>query len=204
MTEFAGRASSTRRVGAMVLRYWYLLRGSWPRMLELAYWPTVQMVIWGLITLFLARESTLIAHTSGLLISAVLLWDILFRGQLGMSISFLEEMWSRNLGHLFVSPLRPGEWVLSLMAMSLIRTLIGVGPAAEHVADPGGGRQRGVRMRAHPLAQVGLDVLQRLLETTAERPRFVGDLPRALLQIDHSGCGIGRHHHTRDNMRPRQ
>ena len=114
----------------MILRYWYLLKGSWPRMLELAYWPTVQMVIWGLMTKHLIDESSWVAQAAGVLISAVLLWDVLFRGQLGMSLSFLEEMWSRNMGHLFVSPLRPYEWVVSMMAMSLIRTLIGVVPAA--------------------------------------------------------------------------
>ncbi|MFZ0840355.1 MAG: ABC transporter permease, partial [Xanthobacteraceae bacterium] len=27
----------------MVSRYWYLLRSSWPRVLDLIYWPTVQM-----------------------------------------------------------------------------------------------------------------------------------------------------------------
>lgn len=121
---------SPGRVGAMVLRYWYLLKGSWPRMLELAYWPTVQMVIWGLMTKHLIDESSWVAQAAGVLIAAVLLWDVLFRGQLGMSLSFLEEMWSRNMGHLFVSPLRPYEWVVSMMAMSLIRTLIGVVPAA--------------------------------------------------------------------------
>ncbi|HET8727944.1 MAG TPA: ABC transporter permease [Alphaproteobacteria bacterium] len=121
---------SPRRVGAMILRYVYLLRGSWPRLLELAYWPTMQMIIWGLITLHLLQESSWVAQAGGVLISAVLLWDVLFRGQLGLSLSFLEEMWSRNLGHLFVSPLRPYEWVISLMVMSLIRTLIGVVPAA--------------------------------------------------------------------------
>jgi ABC-2 type transport system permease protein len=54
----------------------------------------------------------------------------MFRGQLGVAMSFLEEMWSRNLGHLFVSPLRPYEWVLSLLAMSFIRVMIGIVPAA--------------------------------------------------------------------------
>src|SRR3546814_945115 len=88
------------------------------------------MSIWGLITLHRLKESSWVAQASGVLISAVLLWDVLFRGQLGLSISFLEEMWSRNLGHLFVSPLRPYEWVISLMVMSLIRTLIGILPAA--------------------------------------------------------------------------
>ena len=124
---------SLRRVGAMVLRYWYLLRGSWPRILELAYWPTMQMILWGYINQFMASTngggSGWVAQGAGVLVSAVLLWDVLFRGQLGVSISFLEEMWSRNLGHLFVSPLRPGEWVTALMTMSLLRTLIGVLPA---------------------------------------------------------------------------
>ena len=121
---------SLRRVGAMVLRYWYLLRGSWPRILELAYWPTMQMILWGYINQFMAQSSSWVAQGAGVLVSAVLLWDVLFRGQLGVSISFLEEMWSRNLGHLFVSPLRPSEWVTALMTMSLIRTVLGVVPAA--------------------------------------------------------------------------
>jgi ABC-2 type transport system permease protein len=121
---------SARRVGAMILRYWYLLRGSWPRLLELAYWPTVQMVLWGFISQFMATTSSWVAHGGGVLIAAVLLWEVLFRGQLGVSIPFLEEMWSRNLGQLFVSPLRPLEWVTAMLIMSLIRTLVGVVPAA--------------------------------------------------------------------------
>ena len=126
----SGPDFSMRRVGAMVLRYWYLLRGSWPRILELAYWPTMQMILWGYINQFMATSSGWVAQGAGVLVSAVLLWDVLFRGQLGVSVSFLEEMWSRNLGHLFVSPLRPTEWIVSLMVMSLLRTLIGVLPAA--------------------------------------------------------------------------
>jgi ABC-2 type transport system permease protein len=122
--------ASVRRIAAMVLRYWYLLRGSWPRILELAYWPTVQMIMWGFISQFMATNSTWVAKAAGVLIAGVLLWDVLFRGQLGLSVSFLEEMWSRNLGHLFVSPLRPGEWVVALMTMSLIRTVMGTVSAA--------------------------------------------------------------------------
>ena len=57
-----------------------------------------------------------------------LLWDILFRGQLGFSISFLEEMWSRNIGNLMMSPLRPIEFIAALMVMSLVRLLIGAFP----------------------------------------------------------------------------
>ncbi len=121
--------ASLERIGALIVRYLYLLRGSWPRVIELAYWPTMQMILWGLINRFLAGHSDWVAQAAGLFIAAVLLWDVLFRAQLGVSVVFLEEMWSRNLGQLFVTPLRPWEWVTALMAISLLRTLIGVGAA---------------------------------------------------------------------------
>jgi len=126
----AALVQSARRAQAMALRYAFILRASWPRILELAYWPLMQMVLWGFISEFLLTNSTWVAQAAGVLIAAVLLWDVLFRGQLGFSISFLEEMWSRNLPNLFVTPLRPLEFVIALIAMSLIRTLIGVIPAA--------------------------------------------------------------------------
>ncbi|MCB5186236.1 ABC transporter permease [Methylobacillus gramineus] len=120
---------SVRRIGAVALRHLYLMQSSWPRVVEMVYWPTVQMILWGFITLFLQNNSSFIAQASGVLLSGVLLWDVLFRGQLGIALVFMEEMWSRNLGHLFVSPLRPYEMVASLLLMSLIRTLIGIGGA---------------------------------------------------------------------------
>lgn len=121
---------SLQRITALVLRYAYLMRNSWPRLLELVYWPAMQMVLWGFITQFLVTQSSWLAQTAGLLIAAVLLWDVLFRGQLGVSLTFFEEMYARNLGHLFVSPLRAHELVAAMLFVSLVRTLIGVGGAA--------------------------------------------------------------------------
>src|SRR3546814_1530119 len=88
------------------------------------------LILWGLISQFFVTHSHWLAEAAGVLIAGVLLWDILFRGQIGFSICFLEELWSRNLGHLFVSPLRPWELVAALMTMSLIRTALGAGMAA--------------------------------------------------------------------------
>jgi ABC-2 type transport system permease protein len=127
---YGERGGSLGRVWAMLLRYLYLLRSSWPRSLELIYWPTLQMLIWGFMSQFLYVNSNYVFRAFGVLLAAVMLWDVLFRGQLGLSISFLEEMWARNLGHLFVTPLRAYEWVASLLSMSLIRVLIGVVPAS--------------------------------------------------------------------------
>jgi ABC-2 type transport system permease protein len=119
---------SPTRVAAMVLRYWYLLRSSFARLIELIYWPTVQMLMWGFLQTYLAGQSNNLARAGGVFIGAVMLWDILFRGQLGFSISFLEEMYARNLGNLMISPLRPSEFVVALMIMSIVRLAIGMLP----------------------------------------------------------------------------
>ncbi|WP_137388307.1 ABC transporter permease [Rhodoligotrophos defluvii] len=119
---------SLPRVGALVLRYLYLLRASWPRLFDLIYWPTVQLLMWGFLQIYLAQQSGALAQAVGILLGSALLWDVLFRGQLGFTISFLEEMYSRNLGHLMVSPLRPTEFITALMVMSVIRVWIGLLP----------------------------------------------------------------------------
>jgi ABC-2 type transport system permease protein len=129
MRDFALHGGiSVNRIGAMILRYWYLLLSSWPRLLELIYWPVMQVITWGFLQTYIAQNANFFARAGGTLIGAVILWDILFRGQLGFSISFLEEMWARNLGNLMMSPLKPIEFLLALMAMSVIRLAIGVIP----------------------------------------------------------------------------
>jgi ABC-2 type transport system permease protein len=117
------------RLLGLMLRHLYLLRSSWTRVFDLVYWPLLQMVIWGFITVFLASNSSWVVQAGGLLIGAALLWDVLVRGQFGMTLSLLEEMWSRNLANLFVSPLRPLEFAVGLMVMSVLRSMVGVLPA---------------------------------------------------------------------------
>lgn len=123
--------ASFQRIHALLLRHFYILRGSPVRLIEIIYWPMIQMVLWGFISQFFAHQNASSLHYAlGTLLGAVILWDFLFRSQLGVSLSFLEEVWARNLGHLFVSPLRPHEWWISMMIYSLIRALIGMIPAA--------------------------------------------------------------------------
>jgi ABC-2 type transport system permease protein len=123
--------ASGQRIWGLMYRHLALFRRSWPRLLELAYWPVLQMCIWGFTASFLAtRSGSPAALAGGALLGGVLLWEVSLRSQMGMSISFLEEIWSRNLGHVFVSPLRPSELVAALIGMSAIRMMAGVIPAA--------------------------------------------------------------------------
>ncbi|HLW91190.1 MAG TPA: ABC transporter permease [Roseiarcus sp.] len=134
--HIAWRGSSFARIATMVVRYLYLLRSSWPRLVDLIYWPAVQMITWGFLQTYIGAQASAagipgrLAVAAGTLIGSLLLWDSLFRSQLGFSISFLEEMWSRNIANLLMSPLRPAEFIAALTVMSLIRLAIGIVPVA--------------------------------------------------------------------------
>jgi ABC-2 type transport system permease protein len=125
-----GIAASLRRIGALIKRYIYLLRSSGVRLVELIYWPFLQMLTWGFLQKYLAGNTNSAAQAAGVLIGSVLLWDILFRSKIGFSTTFIEEMWSRNLGNLLISPLRPSELVAALSVWSIIRLSVGMIPVA--------------------------------------------------------------------------
>ena len=133
MTPRAGfRDSSLRRIGAMLARHFFLIRKSWPRLFSFAYYPVMQLLVWGFVTQYLGPQSAsqgVLQAVPGILLTGVLLWDVLVRGELGVFLSFLEEMYSRNLGNLFVSPLRLHEFVIAQMLMSIVRVVIGSGVA---------------------------------------------------------------------------
>jgi ABC-2 type transport system permease protein len=119
-----------RRIWAMVYRHLAVYRRSWPRLVEIAYWPTLEVMIWGFTAKFFSStHAGPLVMASGALLAGVLLWEVVLRGQIGVTFSFLEEIWSRNLGHIFVSPLRPGELVIALITVSAMRTLVGLLPA---------------------------------------------------------------------------
>lgn len=126
------RGSSARRIAALLARHYFLLRKSWPRLLSFAYYPVMQLLVWGFVTQYLGPQSAsqgVLQAVPGILLTGVLLWDVLVRGELGLFLSFLEEMYSRNLGNLFVSPLRLHEFVIAQMLMSIVRVVVGSGVA---------------------------------------------------------------------------
>jgi ABC-2 type transport system permease protein len=129
LERYVGAAASARRVRAVLRRHAYLVFRSWTRIVSMMYYPTVTMVVWAFLTLYLAPTNSFLRDAPGFFIGAVLLWDVLFRGQLGVSLTLIEELYARNLGNLFVAPLTVPEFIAGQLAMSILRALIGVGGA---------------------------------------------------------------------------
>jgi ABC-2 type transport system permease protein len=122
--------AALRRVWGLAYRHLALYRRSWPRVLEVMYWPTLEILVWGFVSLSLMRlPENAATVAAGMLLGGALLWEVTVRSQVGFTFAFMEEIWSRNLGHLFVSPLRPREMLAGLMTMSVFRMLVGISPA---------------------------------------------------------------------------
>ena len=117
------------KIYALSLRHIYLIKSSFPRILDLIYWPTIQIFLWGFISKFFTLSSSYYNNTVGVILSAAILYDFLFRSSISYNMMFLEEIWSRNFTNLFIAPLKIKEIIVSLIFTALIRTLIGLVPA---------------------------------------------------------------------------
>ena len=117
------------RMYALSLRHIYLIKSSFPRILDLIYWPTIQIVLWGFVSKFFTLHSDFYNHTIGIILSCAILYDFLFRSSISFNMLFLEEIWSRNFTNLFIAPLKVSEIITALTITALLRTLIGIIPA---------------------------------------------------------------------------
>ena len=114
----------------LFIRHFYLIKGSLPRILDLIYWPSIQIFLWGFISKFFTLSSSYYSNTVGIILSAAILYDFLFRSSISYNMMFLEEIWSRNFTNLFIAPIKLSEIITALTFTAIFRTLIGLIPAA--------------------------------------------------------------------------
>ncbi len=117
------------RIYGLFLRHFFLITRSFPRILDLIYWPSIQITLWGFISNFFATHSTYYNNAVGVILTCAILYDFLFRTSIGFNMLFLEEIWSRNFTNLFIAPMKISEIIISLVFTALIRALIGLVPA---------------------------------------------------------------------------
>ena len=118
-------AASISRIYAMLLRYLYLHKRSLPRTLEIVFWPVMELLVWGFVSVYIRQltQNTL-SNLFFFLINAMIFWDILYRSQQAVSIAIVEDIWTQNIVNLLVSPLKIWEWLAATFIYGLAKILL--------------------------------------------------------------------------------
>ena len=114
------------RISALVLRYTFLYTRSIPRVLEMFFWPVMELLVWGMLTQYLQTGPFKVPGFIKFLLGAMIFWDILYRAQQATTISFLEDIWARNLLNIFVAPVRLSEFIVATYCVGFVKILITV------------------------------------------------------------------------------
>ena len=115
---------SARRIFALLLRQLYLYRRSMIRMLEVVYWPVMDLLVWGFVSVYVGRLRGGGAQAVAFLLGGMILWDIFFRAQQALSVSFLEDIWTRNLINVFVSPISTLEFIVAMLLLGVMKVIV--------------------------------------------------------------------------------
>ncbi len=116
-----------RVIAALILRYSLLYLRSWIRSIELIFWPTLELLLWGFLAVFIHRQTEgNFPYFIKFLIGAVIFWDVLFRAQQAVALSFLEDLWTRNFLNLFIAPIRLTEYLAAICIVGIIRVTVTV------------------------------------------------------------------------------
>lgn len=113
------------RIWALMLRYFYLHRRSVARSMEIFFWPTMGLLVWGFLTRHL--QGTQAPAAAGWLIGGMIFWEILYRAQQSISLSITEEFWVRNIINLFLAPVRVAEIVAAVCLIGVVKSLVTMG-----------------------------------------------------------------------------
>lgn len=114
------------RIYAIVLRYLYLFRRSFDRLSDAFYWPTIDLLVWGLTSKYLTSLAPDSSPIILMIVSGILLWLITWRAQYEVAMNLLEDMWNKNLINIFVSPLKFSEWISSFLIVGIVKAIISV------------------------------------------------------------------------------
>ncbi len=115
---------SAGRIFGLLLRQLYLYRRSMIRMLEVVYWPVMDLLVWGFVSVYVGRLRGGGALAIAFLLGGMILWDIFFRAQQAISVSFLEDIWTRNLINVFVSPISTIEFIAAMLLLGVMKVIV--------------------------------------------------------------------------------
>lgn len=125
-----GKPMKRHRIKAVILRHTYESCRNMDRVIDMLYWPVLDIIVWGFFTIYLGRGSHLQPGLISFMLGAIILWGLFFGFQRDMAVGFLDELWSRNLVNLFSTPLSVSEYMTGLIAVNILKAAVGMSAAA--------------------------------------------------------------------------
>ena len=114
---------NTKRIYAIFLRQWFLIKGNKVRFVPIFLWSLIDIILWGFISQYLKGVAGATLNFTSIFLGAVLLWDFTTQVMQGITASFFEDVWSRNFLNIFASPLRISEYITGLVLISIVRSI---------------------------------------------------------------------------------
>ncbi|MSU56304.1 MAG: ABC transporter permease [Candidatus Taylorbacteria bacterium] len=112
------------RIQALLIRHLYLYKRSFPRIMDIVYWPVMELLVWGFLSMYIEKMNVGGFNAVTVLLGAVIFWDFLNQSQKSVSIAFLEDIWEKNLLNIFVTPLRLSEFFISTLLVGFVRLIL--------------------------------------------------------------------------------
>jgi ABC-2 type transport system permease protein len=119
--------ASLRRVGALALRYLLLVTRDPSRVLDIVYWPLVDVAVWAFLTLYVTHAGANVPNAIAVFVGAAILWNVFLRAATDLAVSFLDDVWARSLVTLFASPLTIHEFGAATMAVGAVKATLTLG-----------------------------------------------------------------------------
>lgn len=112
------------RILAVILRYLFFFRKSLDRLVDAFYWPALDLLLWGITSLYFTKTISDASSFIVLIVSGIVFWIIVYRGQYEISGNLLEDLWNRNLVNMFVAPLKFSEWISAFLILGVIKATL--------------------------------------------------------------------------------
>jgi len=112
------------RIRALIIRHLYLYQRSVPRLMDIFFWPVMELLVWGFLSLYLQKNNLAGLNVITILLGAIIFWDLLSQSQRAVSTAFLEDVWEKNFLNIFITPLKISEFLTSTVLIGLIRIII--------------------------------------------------------------------------------
>jgi ABC-2 type transport system permease protein len=107
------------RIFTLLHKYYYITINRVDRIFDILYWPIIDLIIWGFTSAYIKDISDV--NLLSMLLGGIILWVFVWRASQDIAVFVLEDFWSRNLYHLFSSPVRLSEHIISIIILGFMR-----------------------------------------------------------------------------------